>query len=424
MDNINNRKDCDITNVDISHILKNNNQPNSFVNADSSSKFSRTHGSKHQKKSQTDMSKMLKFDDLNEFDKDVCLKTNTSREITIGIIGKRGSGKTTAIIDIVNYLKQNNRFDDCSVFSGSHQSNQIYKNKLGIDCHDKLNDDILEAIIQTQLKKITEFNQKIPKMLLILDDVLHQINTSKSKPLLELFFNSYHYGITLIFAIQFPLKFIPEIRTNIDVVLLGRDDCISNSKRLYDNYGGLFPTFESFHNVFKTIHHYSFMAIIRNGFKQPLEMKIKKFNPNEIETNLNLTNFIIDEIKNKPTNNIVDKNEIVGKKEKKSDKDKDKFIKQIAKCNSAISELMKNPNNDNNKIKIFKNIIKSNMCVLNYLESSSDEDSCSDSSISIKSIKSKKSKKSKKQSMNSDNKSTEHELIENFSFDSDSEFGI
>ena len=45
---------------------------------------------------------------------------------------------------------------------------------------------------------------------------------------------------------QYPLGIPPTLRTNIDYVFILREPYIANRKRIYENYAGMFPTFESF----------------------------------------------------------------------------------------------------------------------------------------------------------------------------------
>jgi hypothetical protein len=64
-----------------------------------------------------------------------------------------------------------------------------------------------------------------------------------------LFMNGRHWKIMLIITMQYPLGIAPALRTNIDYVFILRENYISNRKRIYDNYAGMFPTFESFCTV-------------------------------------------------------------------------------------------------------------------------------------------------------------------------------
>jgi hypothetical protein len=45
----------------------------------------------------------------------------------------------------------------------------------------------------------------------------------------------------------------PELRTQFDYIFLLADDFYSNLRRIYDHYAGMFPTFESFRQIFKQL---------------------------------------------------------------------------------------------------------------------------------------------------------------------------
>jgi hypothetical protein len=45
---------------------------------------------------------------------------------------------------------------------------------------------------------------------------------------------------------QYPLGITPNLRTNVDFVFILRENILGNRKRIYENYAGMFPTFEMF----------------------------------------------------------------------------------------------------------------------------------------------------------------------------------
>ena len=48
---------------------------------------------------------------------------------------------------------------------------------------------------------------------------------------------------------QYPLGIPPDLRTQIDYTFIFRNNLIGNRKRIYENYAGLFPTFDVFCQV-------------------------------------------------------------------------------------------------------------------------------------------------------------------------------
>ena len=61
--------------------------------------------------------------------------------------------------------------------------------------------------------------------------------------------NGRHYKILFLITMQFALGIPPNLRGNIDYVFILRENYISNRKRIYDHYAGMFPTFEIFCQV-------------------------------------------------------------------------------------------------------------------------------------------------------------------------------
>ena len=74
---------------------------------------------------------------------------------------------------------------------------------------------------------------------------------------------------------QFPLGITPELRNNFDYIFLLADDIISNLKRMYDHYAGVFPTFESFRQIFTQLtEDHGAMVIVNKGAKKTIFEKI------------------------------------------------------------------------------------------------------------------------------------------------------
>ena len=72
--------------------------------------------------------------------------------------------------------------------------------------------------------------------------------------------------VLLVITMQYPLGIPPNLRTNIDYVFILREPYISNRKRIYDNYAGMFPTFESFCQVMdQCTENYECLVINNNA---------------------------------------------------------------------------------------------------------------------------------------------------------------
>tara|TARA_B110000211_G_scaffold221353_1_gene268886 strand:+ start:495 stop:923 length:429 start_codon:yes stop_codon:yes gene_type:complete len=61
--------------------------------------------------------------------------------------------------------------------------------------------------------------------------------------------NGRHLKLFFIITMQYPLGIPPNLRTNIDYVFILRENIVANRKRIFENYAGMFPSFEVFSQV-------------------------------------------------------------------------------------------------------------------------------------------------------------------------------
>ena len=101
------------------------------------------------------------------------------------------------------------------------------------------------------IKKILESQSKpnAKRLLLILDDVLHSTLLLNNKLFLDMIANSRHYNIYTIITMQYPLGITPELRVNFGFVFIFQDNFISNKKRIYEHYFGMFSQFKLFDKI-------------------------------------------------------------------------------------------------------------------------------------------------------------------------------
>ena len=74
---------------------------------------------------------------------------------------------------------------------------------------------------------------------------------------------------------QYPLGITPELRCNFDYIFLLAEDFVSNMKRIYDHYAGMFPNFESFKTVFLQLtQDFGCMVISNRGARKSFLEKV------------------------------------------------------------------------------------------------------------------------------------------------------
>ena len=182
--------------------------------------------------------------------------TSIDDDKVVVMIGKRNTGKSFLIKDLLYY---NNHFQLGTVISGTESANHFYRAMVPkMFIHDEFTDRVVENVVKRQkhvLKKKDEEERTYgqssidPKSFLILDDCLYDSSWTKNVNIRALFMNGRHLKMFFIISMQYPLGITPNLRTNIDYVFILRENIVANRKLIYDNYAGMFPTFEVFCQV-------------------------------------------------------------------------------------------------------------------------------------------------------------------------------
>lgn len=188
---------------------------------------------------------------------------------TIAMIAKRATGKSFLTREIM-FQKKN--IGSAIAISRTEKLNSFYSEFIPDSyIYSEYDSNILTRIYERQ-SNMNEDNKrrvqdgkktKDDSLMLIMDDCMSSKGTWLKDPnILELFFNGRHHHISFILTMQYSVGIPPEMRSNFDYVFLLAEDTISNRKRLFDHYAGMFPTFDIFQQVFSDItEHYGVMVI-------------------------------------------------------------------------------------------------------------------------------------------------------------------
>ena len=188
---------------------------------------------------------------------------------TIAIIAKRASGKSFLTREIM-FQKKN--IVSTIVVSRTEKLKSFYSEFIpDLYIYSEYDSTILTRIFKRQAlmnehnKERSKKNKK-PKddsLMLIMDDCMSSKGRWLNDPnILELFFNGRHHHISFILTMQYSVGIPPEMRSNFDYIFLLAEDIISNRKRLYEHYAGMFPTFDIFQQVFTDItENYGILVI-------------------------------------------------------------------------------------------------------------------------------------------------------------------
>jgi hypothetical protein len=221
--------------------------------------------------------------ELKKFDmKRITFLKEENKGPVVVLIGRRDTGKSILVRDLLFHHRD---IPIGTVISGTEAGNGFYAAHVPkLFIHDEYNTGIIENILKRQKTVIKEVNKQIlvnrvskidPRAFVILDDCLYDNTWARDKMMRLLFMNGRHWKVFLIITMQYPLGIPPTLRTNIDYVFILREPYIANRKRIYENYAGMFPTFESFCQVMdQCTENYECLVIDNNVKSNKLSEQI------------------------------------------------------------------------------------------------------------------------------------------------------
>jgi hypothetical protein len=195
------------------------------------------------------------------------------------MIAKRGSGKSWVVRAVMFHF---NNIPCGIVIAPTDRMNSFYNDFFpDTYIHYEYRSETITKILQRQTdmiekKKNKKHNGKKidARTYIIMDDCLSSKGTwMRDKPIQELLYNGRHYEIMYILTMQYPLGITPELRSNFDYIFLLKEEYISNQKKLFEHYAGMFPNLDAFRQIFANLVSDNGCMVIDNRRKvnNPLE---------------------------------------------------------------------------------------------------------------------------------------------------------
>jgi len=221
--------------------------------------------------------------ELKKFDmKSIQFKPNENKGPVVVLIGKRDTGKSFLVRDLLFYQQA---IPIGTVISGTEEGNGFYSSMVPkLFVHNEYNTAIIENVLKRQRTVLKQVKKEMetykrttidPRAFVILDDCLYDATWTRDKMMRLLFMNGRHWKVMLVITMQYPLGIPPTLRTNIDYVFILRENYIANRKRIYENYAGMFPTFESFCQVMdQCTENYECLVINNNSKSNQLRDQV------------------------------------------------------------------------------------------------------------------------------------------------------
>jgi hypothetical protein len=201
------------------------------------------------------------------------------QDAVVIFIGRRRTGKSTLVKDL---LFQHRDMPIGTVISGTEESNDFYKKMIPpIFIHGEYSPIIIanfckrQKMVSLRVKEeMDRFGQSRtdPKSFLIMDDCLYDNSWLNDRNIRYLFLNGRHLKVFFLITMQYPLGIPPMLRTNVDFVFILREPYLSNRQRIFENFGGAFPSFEFFCQVMdQCTQNYECLVMNNNSQSNKLE---------------------------------------------------------------------------------------------------------------------------------------------------------
>ena len=109
----------------------------------------------------------------------------------------------------------------------------------------------------------------------LLDDCLYDASWTKDTNIRSFFLNGRHKDLFFIITMQYVMGIPPLLRTNIDYVFILREPYVQNRRRIFENFAGVFPTFDAFCQVMdQCTENYECLVIHTNSKSNKLEDQV------------------------------------------------------------------------------------------------------------------------------------------------------
>ena len=193
--------------------------------------------------------------------------SSISHDQVVLVIGKRATGKTFLVKDLL-YQHRDIPIGTCV------SPNARIDRSLG-DILPKIHDEYTHAIIENVLKRqrmMEEQKDEDPRMFLLLDNCIWNPTWTNNENVRFLFQN--HSNVLFIITMPYAMGIPCTLQADIDYVFILRENVANNRRRIYEQYGNMFPSFEVFSKVMDQMDEYECLVIHNSASSNRIEDRV------------------------------------------------------------------------------------------------------------------------------------------------------
>lgn len=180
---------------------------------------------------------------LKKFDPSTQIKSNN----VVLCIGKRGTGKSTLTADILYHQRKN--FDAGIAFSATEESNGFWARHI---CDTLIHQDFNPKVYANFINEQRRINAKLSKPInsfALLEDCMYSRILRTDPSIRGSFFNGRHWNIFLIVTMQYVLDLPPELRSNVDIIFVLKNNMVADREKIWKHFAGFVPNFNAFQQI-------------------------------------------------------------------------------------------------------------------------------------------------------------------------------
>lgn len=168
--------------------------------------------------------------------------TAIKKDRIIFLCGKRGSGKTTGVMDI---LYRHRDLTMALVMCGTEESAEQYKDYFPDSfIYGHYDEEVLKNTVKLQKRRLFEYRMgrraKVPYICILLDDCMFERPLS-GKFMRNLFMNGRHWKILLLITCQYVIDVPAGLRGQIDYAMIFKNNSPQEREKLLNIFGSPFP---------------------------------------------------------------------------------------------------------------------------------------------------------------------------------------
>jgi hypothetical protein len=161
-------------------------------------------------------------------------------------VGKRGTGKSTLVTDIMYHKKH---LPAGIVMSATEEGNHHYQQFVPDLCiYGDYDREAIERVLERQ-KKLVSKGVADKGAFILLDDCMYDKKFMKDICIRQCFMNGRHWKLFFMLTMQYCMDLTPDLRANVDYVFILRENIVQNREKLYKSFFGIFPNFDMFNQV-------------------------------------------------------------------------------------------------------------------------------------------------------------------------------